>query len=231
MATEVYKKGNIFLIDGTELEITPLKIKYLREFMVAFENVKESKSDDEAIEKLIECVRICMKQFYPQISKTTEDVEDNIDLPTIYEILDISAGIKINQQSEEPVKKQATSSGKTWDDLDLAKLESEVFLLGIWKDYQELEKSLSMPELLTTLESKRELDYEERKFLAAIQGVDLDKATGASRGQKEWEDMKARVFSKGKAQDSNDILALQGENARKVGFGIGMGLDYEDLRS
>ena len=87
-----------------------------------------------------------------------------------------------------------------------------------------------MPELLTTLESKRELDYEERKFLAAIQGVDLDKATGASRGQKEWEDMKARVFSKGKAQDSNDILALQGENAKKVGFGIGMGLDYDDMR-
>lgn len=171
-----------------------------------------------------------MKQYYPQISKTTEDIEDNLDLPTIYKILDFSAGIKINQQSEETVTKQATSSGNTWDDLDLAKLESEVFLLGIWKDYHELEKSLSMPELLTTLESKRDLDYQERKFLAAIQGVDLDKATGAERGQKEWEDMKARVFSKGSAKDSNDILALQGENAKKVGFGIGMGLDYDDMR-
>ena len=231
MATEIYNKGNIFLIDGTELEITPIKIKYLREFMVAFEYVKQSTGDDEAIEKLTECVRICMKQFYPEISKTTADVEDSLDLPTIYKILDIAAGIKINQQSEEPVIKQATNSGKTWDDLDLAKLESEVFLLGIWKDYQELEKSLSMPELLVTLESKRDLDYQERKFLAAIQGVDLDKATGAERGQKEWEDMKARVFSKGRTTDSNDILALQGENARKVGFGINMGLDYEDLRS
>ncbi len=229
MATEVYKKGNIFLIDGTELEITPLKIKYLREFMVAFENVKESKSDDEAIEKLIECVRICMKQFYPQISKTTEDVEDNIDLPTIYEILDISAGIKINQQSEEPVKKQATSSGKTWDDLDLAKLESEVFLLGIWKDYQELEANLSMPELVATIGSIRELDYQEKKFLAAIQGVDLDGETNKDRGQKGWEDMKARVFSGGQTSDSNDVLSLQGVNAQKAGFGIGMGLDYEDL--
>ena len=135
MATEIYKSGNIFLIDGTELEITPLKIKYLREFMVAFEDVKQSKGDDEAIEKLTECARICMKQYYPQISKTTEDIEDNLYLPTIYKILDFSAGIKINQQSEETVTKQATSSGNTWDDLDLAKLESEVFLLGIWKDY------------------------------------------------------------------------------------------------
>jgi hypothetical protein len=170
-----------------------------------------------------------MKQFYPQISKTTEDVEDNIDLPTIYEILDISAGIKINQQSEEPVKKQATSSGKTWDDLDLAKLESEVFLLGIWKDYQELEANLSMPELVATIGSIRELDYQEKKFLAAIQGVDLDGETNKDRGQKEWEDMKARVFSGGQTSDSNDVLSLQGVNAQKAGFGIGMGLDYEDL--
>jgi hypothetical protein len=41
--------------------------------------------------------------------------------------------------------------------------------------------------------------------------------------------MKARVFSQGKTKDSNDILALQGQNARSAGFGIGMGLDYEDL--
>jgi hypothetical protein len=227
MATEVYNSANIFLVDGTELEIVPLKIKHLRDFMIAFEEVHKSQDDDEAIEKLTECVRICMKQYYPEIHN---EVEDHVDLPTIYKILDIAAGIKINSKSEETVKKQATDSGKSWSDLDLAKLEAEVFLLGIWKDYQELEKSLSMPELLTTLESKRELDYEERKFLAAIQGVDLDKATGAERGQKEWEDMKARVFSKGQAKDSNDILSLQGENAKKVGFGIGMGLDYDDMR-
>ena len=116
------------------------------------------------------------------------------------------------------------------DDLDLAKLESEVFLLGIWKDYEELELSLSMPELMATLESKRESDYQDKKFAAAMQGVDLDAQSGQSKGQKEWEDMKARVFSKGQATDSNDILALQGENAKKVGFGIGMGLDYDDMR-
>jgi len=87
-----------------------------------------------------------------------------------------------------------------------------------------------MPELLATIASKRELDYEEKKFLAAIQGVDLDKDSGSDKGQKEWEDMKARVFSKGKTSDGNDILALQGPNARKAGFGIGMGIDYEDLK-
>jgi hypothetical protein len=42
--------------------------------------------------------------------------------------------------------------------------------------------------------------------------------------------MKARVFSKGQASDSKDILALQGPAAEKAGFGIGMGIDYEDMR-
>jgi hypothetical protein len=87
-----------------------------------------------------------------------------------------------------------------------------------------------MPELMATLEVSRELDYSERKFLAAIQGVDLDKETGSDKGQQEWENMKARVFSKGATSDSNDVLALQGVNAEKLGFGIGFGLDYEDGR-
>ena len=229
MATTVYKNKIIKLVDGTELEIVPLKIKYLREFMEAFEYVKTAKNDDEAIDFLVECVRITMKQYYPDIKLTKSDVEDSLDMPTIYTVLDISAGIKINQKSEETVRDQATDSGSSWSELDLAKIESEVFLLGIWKDYRELEESLSMPELIATLSSRRELDYQEKKFLAAIQGVDLDKNSQSDRGQKEWEDMKARVFSQGKAKDGNDILALQGQNARSAGFGIGYGLDYEDL--
>jgi len=230
MATEIYKTEIIQLVDNTEVEIIPLKIKYLREFMDAFEAIRVTKSDQEAILVLSECARICMKQYYPSISKTITDLEDNIDLPTIYKILDVAAGIKINKKSEQPVKDQATDSGSSWDSLDLAKLEAEAFLLGIWKDYQELEQSMSITELMATLSSKRELDYEEKKFLAAIQGVDLDKNSGSGRGQQEWEDLKARVFSKGKAKDGNDILALQGPAAEKAGFGIGMGLDYDDLR-
>jgi hypothetical protein len=230
MATEIYNKDNIFLINGTELEIIPLKIFYLREFMLVFDNIKKTKDDNEAISILAECVRICMKQYCPELSINKEVIEDNFDLPTIYKIVDIAAGIRIKENSEETVKDQANNSGQSWDELDLAKLESEVFVLGIWKDYYELEKSLSMPELMVTLSSKRELDYQEKKFLAAIQGIDLDTASGSSRGQKEWEDMKARVFSKGKATDSNDVLSLQGQNAKKAGFGIGMGLDYDDMR-
>jgi hypothetical protein len=229
MATTIYNTQIIQLFDGTELEIVPLKIKYLREFMVAFDDVKSTKDDDAAMQVLVECTRICMKQYYPEISGSVEQIEDNVDMPTVYEILDVAAGIKINRTSEEPVKDQAEKSGETWETLDLAKLESEVFLLGIWKDYQELEKSMSMPELLATLEVSRELDYSEKKFMAAIQGVDLEAQAQPEKGQQEWENMKARVFSRGQTNDANDVLSLQGPKAKSLGFGIGNGLDYEDL--
>jgi len=225
MATKIYDTAKISLVNGEEITLTPLKIKYLREFMSAFELVKDAKDDNEAISLLAECARVTMQQYYPKI-KTIEDLEDNIDLPSIYKILDIAAGIKVNAKSDKSVKKQATDSGTTWDTLDLAKLESETFLLGIWKDYEELETSLSMPEMLATLEIKRELDYSEKKFLAAIQGVDLDKQSNKSNA---WEELKASVFSKGKATDSKDIMALQGVNAKQAGFGIGMGIDYQEI--
>jgi hypothetical protein len=232
MATEIYKTKNIYLFDGTEIQVMPLKIKYLREFMDAFKNIKETKDDDEAMQVLMECTRIAMKQYFPEISSSIEDLEDNIDLPTVHEILDIAGNIKIGDDEESDVKTKAQKGdpGPSWEEFDLAKLESEVFLLGIWKDYRELEESLSLSEIMAIISSKRELDYQEKKFFAAIQGVDLDEASGSDRGQKEWENLKARVFSGGATNDSNDVLALQGQNAKKAGFGIGMGLDYSDER-
>lgn len=231
MATKIYKIENITLIDGTVIEIIPLKIKYLRKFMEAYQKIKQAKDDHEAIDYLLACAVISMEQYAPHLLKDKNYFEDNLDIPTIYKILDVAADINVDGQSEVPVKEQAEESGKSWDDLNLVELESELFLLGNWKDYNQLESHLSMPELLATIEVKRKIDLEDKKFMAAIQGVDLDKEMGSEKGQKEWEDMKARVFSKGQTTDSNDVLSLQGINAQKAGFGIGMGLDYEDLRN
>jgi hypothetical protein len=154
-------------------------------------------------------------------------IEDNLDMPTIHQRLDMAAGIKINsEKKDETVKDQAVESGSTWEDFDLAKIEAEAFLLGIWKDYEELEVSMSLPEITATLNAKRELDYQEKKFLAAIQGVDIEKESGE---QNAWEKMKARVFSGGQTSDANDIVAFQGATATKAGFGIGMGLSYEKV--
>jgi hypothetical protein len=236
MPTEVYKTGYVKTIDGLEIEIIPIKLKYLRQLMIAFDKVQESQNEQETIEVLVECCRIAMKQYYPEFSKDVSEIEDNFDLDSIYDILKYSAGIDIKKNSDEAVIDQAKKEDNesNWNNLDLAKLESEVFLLGIWKNFDELESSISIEELMQVLSITRDLDYEEKKFLAALQGIDLDGQTGngdgKAKGQQEWEDMKARVFSGGATGDSNDVLSLQGPKAKSSGFGIGNGLGYEDLR-
>lgn len=82
-----------------------------------------------------------------------------------------------------------------------------------------------MPELVSILETKAKEDYENKKFMAAMQGVDIDK--NSSEGQEAWEKIKARAFSRGKTNDPDDIVSLSGAAAKKAGFGIGEGLDYE----
>jgi len=230
MATRVYEFGNINLVDGTEIEASPLKIKYLREFMDVFDLIQLTKNDDQAIAVLTECAVVCMKQFYPTI-KTREELEDQMDLPNVYKLLDICAGIKI-KDSKNNIEKQAKGESEdknSWKDLDLASLEAEVFLVGAWENFEALEISMTMSELLAVIERGRELDYQEKKFLAAIQGVDLDKESGQSN-KNAWEEMKARVFSGGTTDNPNDIASFQGVKAQQNGFGIGMGLGYEDLR-
>lgn len=57
----------------------------------------------------------------------------------------------------------------------MAELEGEIFQLGKWKSIDELEESISLQELTFILEHKRKAEQDNRKFLAAIQGIDIDK--------------------------------------------------------
>jgi len=82
-------------------------------------------------------------------------------------------------------------------------LESEVFLLGQWKNFDELESSLSLEELTALLEISRKKSYEDKKFLAAVNGVELEDEV---------------------EEEDSDILELQGYAASREGFGIDQGL-------
>lgn len=83
-----------------------------------------------------------------------------------------------------------------------------------------------MPELVSILTAKSKQEYEDKKFMAAMQGVDIDQ-NSSQEGNEAWERIKAKAFNKGKVTDPNDIVSLQGNAAKKAGFGIGEGLDYE----
>ena len=222
MATRIYETHYISTVDGLEIEISPLKIKYLRQFMDTFYEIEGIQDEEQRVLVLSRCAAVAMKQFVPEIA-SVEGVEDSFDIKTIYKILDICGGIKFEAQ-EEIQDTEEQKEGSTWKDMKLDKLEAEAFLIGSWKNIEELETSLCLAELMALVEAKREQDYNNKKFAAALKGVDLDKQSGE---EDPWEKLKAKVASKGKTTDSNDIVSLQGKAAAQAGFGIGMGLDYE----
>lgn len=98
----------------------------------------------------------------------------------------------------------------------------EVFLLGNWKNYEELEDSLSMPELIQTFKSMQKTEEEKRKFLAMLQGVDLNDSSEEEGPS--FDDVRRKAF--GIEASGDDIVSLQGQFASEAGFGIGAGLGY-----
>lgn len=90
-------------------------------------------------------------------------------------------------------------------------MESEAFLIGHWKNFDELESNLSLDELIALLDSVRKKDYEDKKFFAAIQGVDLEKDSQP-------------------VEDAGDVTDLMNPRiATKEGLGINEGLGFLQL--
>lgn len=83
-------------------------------------------------------------------------------------------------------------------------------MLGHWKNFDELESSLSIDELNAILNASREKQERDMKFQAAINGIDVD-------GEKQEE-------------VPQDISVLQNSRlASQEGFGVGEGLGFLKL--
>jgi inhibitor of KinA sporulation pathway (predicted exonuclease) len=94
MATSVYEVVDVTLLDGTELSVRPLKISILREFMKKFEKLTDVADDNmKSMDVLLDCVVTAMKQYNPELA-SKEKLEDVIDLPTVYKIIEVASGIK-----------------------------------------------------------------------------------------------------------------------------------------
>jgi inhibitor of KinA sporulation pathway (predicted exonuclease) len=100
MATTVNEEKEISLIDGTKLTLRPLKISLLRSFMKKFEGIAEIAADnDKSMNLLMECVQIAMQQYKPDIAGDLAALEENLDLPTVYRIVEEASGIKLSDTS------------------------------------------------------------------------------------------------------------------------------------
>ena len=97
MATSTYEEVELVLLDGTKIKARPLKISLLRQFMKKFEELAEvAENNDKSTTVLIECVQIAMKQYSPELADDIKKLEDNIDLPTVYRIIESASGVKLN---------------------------------------------------------------------------------------------------------------------------------------
>ena len=97
MATTVYETTEIELLDGTKVTMRPLKISLLREFMKRFADIAAVADDnDKSMDILLECVQIAMRQDAPDLATDRERLEDSIDLPSVYKVIEAASGIKFD---------------------------------------------------------------------------------------------------------------------------------------
>jgi inhibitor of KinA sporulation pathway (predicted exonuclease) len=96
MATTVNEEKTVTLIDGTKIKVRPLKISLLRPFMKKFEGVAAVAEDnDKSMNILMECIQIAMKQYKPELAEDVAALEENMDLPTVYQIIEEASGVKL----------------------------------------------------------------------------------------------------------------------------------------
>lgn len=98
MATTVYEVVDVELLDGTSVTLRPLSITLLKKFMKEFDKIADEKiaSDNiKSMDLLLNCAAIAMQQYKPELAEK-EKLEEIIDMPTIYKVVEVAAGIKLN---------------------------------------------------------------------------------------------------------------------------------------
>jgi hypothetical protein len=101
MATTVYTTEEITLQDDSKATLKPLNIKALRKFMKTMEGFANANTDEEGFEVLLDASALCVAKERPEFwnaeeGKHTEDYEEAVDMPTIYKILEVCGGVKLN---------------------------------------------------------------------------------------------------------------------------------------
>jgi len=114
MATAVYTVEEITLQDNRDAILKPLNIKGLRKFMAKMQEFGEVSEEDEGLDILLDAAAICLMKQHPDLwdkKKTkvegkdgveeyiggySEEAEEALDMPTVYRILDVCGGVKLN---------------------------------------------------------------------------------------------------------------------------------------
>lgn len=100
MSTTINEIKTVELLDGTKISVRPLKISLLRPFMSKFEGIAEvADNNEKSMTLLMECVQIALKQYAPELATDLKALEELLDLPTVYKIVEEASGIKLSEAS------------------------------------------------------------------------------------------------------------------------------------
>jgi hypothetical protein len=100
MSTTINETKTVELLDGTKISVRPLKISLLRPFMTKFEGIAEvADNNEKSMTLLMECVQIALKQYAPDLATDLKALEELLDLPTVYKIVEEASGIKLSEAS------------------------------------------------------------------------------------------------------------------------------------
>lgn len=94
MATRVYTTEEVELQDGTEVTLRPLPIKQLRKFMTELSDLGDAETEDESLDQLLGLAVTCLEKNVAVAGR--DDLEDVLDLPTIYKVIEVCGGVKLN---------------------------------------------------------------------------------------------------------------------------------------
>ena len=95
MANTVYTVEVVKLQNGEEIELHPNPIARQRKFMVRLgEGTLEG--DDNGWGMMLDLIEISLQKRYPELVADREELEEALDEPTAFKILELTGGIKLD---------------------------------------------------------------------------------------------------------------------------------------
>jgi hypothetical protein len=68
--------------------------------MKKFEGIAAVAEDnDKSMSILMECVQIAMQQYKPDLAEDLKSLEENLDLPTVYKIVEAASGTNLSDSA------------------------------------------------------------------------------------------------------------------------------------
>lgn len=114
IATQAFKSEDVILLNGDTVTVKSLSISKLRRFMKEWKKMGEAGtengewSEDDSFNIFVQCSAICLEdavEGYVSPVKTKnkeftasylEYLEDNLEMETIYKIIEVAAGMKLS---------------------------------------------------------------------------------------------------------------------------------------